>query len=79
MLKQCFRNSYKIKTFVKSISQYSTLEEKWDLHAAICLERKPIITPNLSNLEQEFHKMLAEVEVEKSVKSDFEVRNENDM
>lgn len=54
-------------------------KEKWDLLTAVCLERKPIITPTLTDLEQKYKKLLEELEFEKSLKSDHELRHENDL
>lgn len=53
--------------------------EKWDLLGAICLERKPIIVPELNEKEQKFQEYLNQVEYEKSMKSHHEVRHEQDM
>ncbi|KAJ8984630.1 hypothetical protein NQ317_009858 [Molorchus minor] len=57
----------------------STSREKWDLLSAVCIERKPIITPALNELEREYRQYLSEVEFEKSLKSDHEVRHEAEM
>lgn len=79
MIRHCIRNSYKARTRLIGISQYSTSEEKWDLQAAICLEKKPIVIPNLNDLEKKFKEVLSEIEFEKSLKSEFEIRHENDL
>lgn len=79
MIRHCIRNSYKARTLLTGISQYSTSEEKWDLQAAICLEKKPIVIPNLNDLEKKFKDVLSEIEFEKSLKSEFEIRHENDL
>lgn len=60
------------------ISSSSILKEKWDLYSAVCVERKPIITPELNELEKEFKQLLSELEFEKSLKSAHEVRHENE-
>lgn len=79
MIRHCISNSNKIRTFFKEVLQYSTSTEKWDLQTAICLEKRPIIMPALTELEKEFQKVLFEVEMENSLKSDFELRNETDV
>lgn len=54
------------------------VNEKWDLLTSVCLERKPVISPSLNKLETEFQKYLLQVELERSLKSDHEIRHEND-
>ncbi|GLV43764.1 mitochondrial ribosomal protein L46 [Carabus blaptoides fortunei] len=64
------------KIFTANLS--SQLNEKWDLLAAVCLERKPVVTPTLNDLEAEFAKYLSQVEFERSLKADHELRHEKD-
>lgn len=45
----------------------------------MCLERKPIVTPRPNEIEEKFQKLLAQIEYERSLKSDFEVRHELDL
>jgi len=52
--------------------------EKWDLYSAVALERRPLITRDLNELENKFNSFMKEVEFENSHKSDFEVRLESD-
>lgn len=54
------------------------IKEKWDLYTSICLERKPIVTPQLNSVESQFRDYLSQVEFEHSLKSDHEIRHEND-
>lgn len=79
MFKNCMRRSDQVRSILTGISRYSTSQEKWDLQAAICLEKKPIVIPNLNEFEQKFQKALSEIEVERSFKSEFEIRHENDV
>lgn len=79
MFRHCIRYSNKTRTCLKEICQYTTLTEKWDLQAAICLEKKPIVIPPLEKLETDFRKVLSEIEVENSLKSDFELQIEKDV
>lgn len=52
--------------------------EKWDLMSAVSLERKPIITKDLHEMENKFMNVLRELEYERSSKSDHEIRKEKD-
>lgn len=45
---------------------------------AVCLERKPIITPKPNDIQKRMLALLQEVELEKSYKSDHELRHETD-
>ncbi|CAH1118750.1 unnamed protein product [Phaedon cochleariae] len=56
-----------------------TPTENWDLLTAVCIERRPIITPELNKLEKEYKQLLDELELERSLKSDTELRHEADM
>lgn len=51
-------------------------QEKWDLLTAVCLERKPIITQELTEIEKEFKDYLAQVELERSLRNDFEIKHD---
>lgn len=53
--------------------------EKWDLLSAICIERHPIITPPKSEMEENFQSLLNEIEDENSMKSDHELKVENEI
>lgn len=67
---------WELVVFVDSFSTTSCFKEKWDLLTAVCLERKPVITPTPNEIETKFAKYLQEVEFERSLKSDHEVRHE---
>lgn len=58
---------------------YSTKPVTWDIMAGICLQRKPIITKTLTDIEVNYLKMLQEIELEKSLKSDHELRHMRDV
>jgi large subunit ribosomal protein L46 len=47
--------------------------------SAVCLERKPVICRELNEVERKFSRMLADIELENSHKSDHEVRYEEDI
>lgn len=53
-------------------------EKKWDLMTAICVERHPLITKLKSPIEEKFQDMLEQIEIENSMKSDHEIRFENE-
>ncbi|OXA56287.1 39S ribosomal protein L46, mitochondrial [Folsomia candida] len=52
--------------------------EKWDLYAGVVLERKPVLTPEMTPLEKEYSTLLSKYEFELSKKSSHEVRKEKD-
>lgn len=58
--------------------KYSTHQGKWDIMAGICLQRKPVITKSLSDIEVKYQNILQEIEFEKSLKSDHELRHDKD-
>lgn len=66
-----------------SLAKFTTspgvTKEKWDLLAAVCVERKPVIIPELNKLEKEFKEYLADLELRNSLKNDMEIRNEAEM
>ena len=52
---------------------------RWDLLGAVCLERKPILSQKLVAMQQQYMEFIAQVEFENSMKSDHEVRHEEDL
>ena len=50
-------------------------EKKWDIMAAVCIERPPYIAPALSELEQKMFDTLEQKELEESMLNDHEVRH----
>ncbi|XP_054732982.1 39S ribosomal protein L46, mitochondrial [Anastrepha obliqua] len=65
---------------VLPMSSSSTTEstENWDLYASVLVERLPIVSKSLTNLEREFQEHLWRVEFENSLKSDYELKHERD-
>lgn len=51
---------------------------QWDIITGVCVERLPVITPPLNDLQKRYKELLWTIEVEKSLKSDHEIRHEND-
>uniref|UniRef100_A0A182Q6Y9 Large ribosomal subunit protein mL46 n=1 Tax=Anopheles farauti TaxID=69004 RepID=A0A182Q6Y9_9DIPT len=52
--------------------------EKWDLFAGVLVERLPIVTKTLEPLEAKYKEMLDQTELEKSLKSNHELRKETE-
>lgn len=71
-------NQLKHVVSVRTQAQNNT-NQKWDLFSAVCLERKPVVTPALTEIEKEYKQYLKDLEFELSVKSNFELRHEADV
>lgn len=72
-----FRHIIMFKTIYNRM--YSTKQAKWDIMAGICLQRKPVITKSLTDIEVKFQNILRDIEFEKSLKSDHELRHDKDV
>ncbi|XP_019935357.1 large ribosomal subunit protein mL46 isoform X1 [Paralichthys olivaceus] len=83
----CFRRTLAVKTglrqfsgssMCRAASQAKTVAERatspWTLMAAVCLQRLPVISAESSPVEQRFRRMLQQMELEKSLLSDHELR-----
>lgn len=46
----------------------------WQLHSAVCLQRHPVITTELNELEKNYKNYLNEVEIDQSLLSDHELQ-----
>uniref|UniRef100_A0A0A9W4P4 Large ribosomal subunit protein mL46 n=1 Tax=Lygus hesperus TaxID=30085 RepID=A0A0A9W4P4_LYGHE len=64
--------------FRGEVRNLSSSSEKWDLVSAVSLERLPVITRELKDVETRFMAFLNQVEKERSHKSNFELRREAD-
>uniref|UniRef100_A0A182MMT0 Large ribosomal subunit protein mL46 n=1 Tax=Anopheles culicifacies TaxID=139723 RepID=A0A182MMT0_9DIPT len=53
-------------------------DQKWDLFAGVLVERLPIVTKTLEPIEAKFKQMLDQMELEKSLKSNHELRKETE-
>ncbi|XP_015126905.1 39S ribosomal protein L46, mitochondrial [Diachasma alloeum] len=60
----------------QSRSRCTSPGQKWDLMAAVCVERHPVITKPKLELEQRVQGLLNEMEFENSMKCDHELREE---
>ncbi|XP_065338120.1 large ribosomal subunit protein mL46 [Cloeon dipterum] len=54
------------------------IAKKWDLVSSVCVERNPIITADLTDIENKMQIFLSKIELEQSKKSDHELRKERD-
>ncbi|EZA59262.1 39S ribosomal protein L46, mitochondrial [Ooceraea biroi] len=48
----------------------------WDLYSAVCLERHPIITKPMQEIELKFYTLLKQIELENSMICDYELKVE---
>lgn len=63
-----------------AVARFSSMaKEQWDLASAVCLERKPVLTKDLNELETMYEKAIQRVEFECSHKSDHEIRKIKDL
>lgn len=62
------------KVIIRTLSQNIETAEKWDLLSAVCLERQPIITKPMQDIQIRYQNMLQQIEFENSLMSDFEIR-----
>lgn len=53
-------------------------KSKWDLLSAVCLERHPLITKPMNELEKNYYELLKRIEYENSRKSHYELRLEKE-
>lgn len=60
-------------------SSISKNNGEWDLYAALCLQRIPLIGPELNWLERRLKEYLNKVEVADSLFSDHEMRHFEDL
>lgn len=50
----------------------TTESTKWKLATAVCVERYPVITQEMNDIERRFNTMMEEYDVEKSLLSEHE-------
>lgn len=86
MISFCTATSKKAAAICPNVIQYQdtrtcatiTATKKWDLYSAVCLERHPVITQSMQEIELKFHNMLKKIEYENSMKSDHELKIEKE-
>lgn len=52
---------------------------QWRIMSAVCIERKPVLTQEMTEMEKKFSAMLTKLENERSMLSDHELRHKEDM
>ncbi|KAL6447891.1 hypothetical protein ACFW04_000160 [Cataglyphis niger] len=78
--------SRKIATVYPKVIQYQDTRAfggtattgKWDLYSAVCLERHPVITQPMQEIELKYYNLLKKIEYENSLKCDHELRVEKE-
>ena len=56
-----------------------TPSTQWNLYASVCVERMPIITCEMNDLEKRYSQLINEMNIRKSLLSDHELRHLNDL
>ncbi|KPJ11188.1 39S ribosomal protein L46, mitochondrial [Papilio machaon] len=76
IFKQLIRPQIKLclRVFRKGLST----KPQWEIITGVCVERLPVVTPPLNDIQKKYKEFLWTIEVEKSLKSDHEIRHEND-
>ncbi|XP_059046411.1 large ribosomal subunit protein mL46 [Achroia grisella] len=67
-----------IKLCMKLFPKGFSTKVSWDIATSVCIERVPVVSPPLSDIQKRYNDMLYTLEIEKSLKSDHELRHEND-
>ena len=70
----CFAPKWNNSTLAKSVEE----SKPWRITAAVTVERLPLITPQLSPLEEKVKNLFDVMEYENSKMNDHEVRHEED-
>ena len=52
----------------------SSSSTKWDIFAGLCLERRPVIIPEMNIIEKTMYNLILKYETNRSLLSDHEVR-----
>lgn len=64
-----------LQTEIKAVPKNETaVPQKWQLAAGVCLERFPLIAPPLTEEQKTFRDFFYQLEVERSLLNDFELR-----
>ncbi|XP_076233267.1 mitochondrial ribosomal protein L46 isoform X2 [Calliopsis andreniformis] len=63
------------KVIFRTLSQHNVETiKKWDVLSAVCLERHPVITKPMQDIESRYQDVLQQIEFENSLMSDFEIQ-----
>ncbi|XP_060116299.1 large ribosomal subunit protein mL46 [Heteronotia binoei] len=58
----------------RGLSSLAVPRSKWRLHGALCLQRSPTVTQEMNPFEKEMAELVEQMDVEKSLYSDHEIR-----
>ncbi|KAL7632055.1 UNVERIFIED_CONTAM: hypothetical protein RMT77_017632 [Armadillidium vulgare] len=72
--KSCLNNLKQIGTTASAVANSTNAEPEWQLIAATCISRSPIITAGLTPMEKEYKELVEQREFEQSLQSDHELR-----
>lgn len=61
-----------------AVAAKATESRKWQLHSAVCLQRFPVITQDMTPLEEKLQEHLTDLEVRYSYVSDHEIQEINE-
>jgi len=80
-VKHCIKFRWPVTLVKQSSCQLSSANSaaKWDIFAAVCIERPPYITPPLSEIERKTVELLEQKEYEQSMLNDHELRHKRDL
>lgn len=69
------RNIYFTENHFSAIShKIASVASPWTLHGAVCLQRLPVISQDRNPMEEEFSELMQQMELERSLLSDHELR-----
>ena len=76
-VKHCSKFRWPVSVVKQNSCQLSSAAPavKWDIFAAVCIERPPYITPPLSEIERKTVELLKQKEYEESMLNDHELRH----
>ena len=76
-VKRCSKFRWPVAVVKQNSCQLSSAAPavKWDIFAAVCIERPPYITPPLSEIERKTVELLKQKEYEESMLNDHELRH----
>ncbi|XP_070501981.1 large ribosomal subunit protein mL46 [Chironomus tepperi] len=78
MLRKIIQNSLIIQSRRLATVANSGTKQKYDIYAGVLIERLPIVSKKLNDIENEVLQMFQTIEFENSLKSDHEIRKEKD-
>lgn len=71
--------SYSTKTTTTKEASSNPVNKASNLYASVCIERLPIITCDMNDLEQRYSNLINSINIRKSLLSDHEIRNLKDL